>query len=321
MHGAQRAWNNGADRLRTHTLRLSLLLAIGSACTGDTAPASQLVLSPIRLLDLPDSIRPSGVSFAADGVPIAWTDDGKILEARANGLVVSRSLALNGWTLRSVKIALNGQTTGLAARGDQTAIVRPGSLVPEVIRSNDRLLAATSTDDGWKVIARDSTRSLFVATISEAGELKAPVRIGAMNVADPSQQWPGIAAMPGHTLAAHGRDTLTLYCIAEGRAAVVETVSTTNLLSEASIAGQLSGWALGTIVALDDLYMVTLVDLRSPHRAIALVDRACQVVRVRQSADRVVPLVASAGSKQLLASNYSGRRQFVLMQWRRGARE
>lgn len=101
----------------------------------------------------------------------------------------------------------------------------------------------------------------------------------------------------------------------------MERVSTTDLLSKAGITGQTSLWALGTVLALDDLYLITLVDLRSTHRAIALLDRACQVVRVRQSADHVVPLVASSRSKQLLASNYTGRRQFVLMQWRRGARE
>lgn len=307
-----------ARQLRT---TVAMLCLTASACAKDATPAAQVVLSPIRLVELPDSIKPSGASFSAEGAPIAWTDDGKILESRANALVVSKALKLNGWTIKSVKMAQGGQTSALAARGDQTAIIRPGTFVPELIRSTDRLLAATPTRDGWRVIARDSSRSIFVATISDAGELQGPVRVGGMNLADPSQQWPAIATTPGHTLAAYGRDTLTLYCIGDGGASETKAVSMSELLSQAGVRGQLTGWALGTVVALDDLYLITLVDLRSLQRAIALVNRACDVVRVRQSADRVVPLMANSSSMQLLASNYSGRRQFVLMQWRRGARE
>lgn len=227
MLGAQKALCSCFERLKAPPGRLALILAIVSACTHDTAPASEpvvsrttpdahVVLSPIRFVEFPDSIRPSGASFAANGAPIAWTDDGKILETRDDGLIVSKSLKLNGWTLRSVKIAPDGRITGLAARGNQTAMIRPGSLVPEIILSTDRLLAATPTHDGWSVVGRDSMLMLFVATISEAGKLQAAVRIGAMDTTDPSQQWPAIAVTPGHTLAAHGRETLTLYCVADG---------------------------------------------------------------------------------------------------------
>ena len=298
---------------------LSLLLLYGTICVGCTDglhDQPEIVLTQGLSVLLPSNQEFLGASLAAaDDGAIVWTASGKVFDVTPSGAVPRDSLLTGSLSLRAVSENGQGGIVGLLSGHDTLAFVSRGERIR--VHSGSRVLAASAAPRGWRVLAVDSNDTLRLASLSLHGELLSSRTITAISVATADSARPfAMSSSDDFTFIAGAGAKIYMGCVAE-RIVIDSNFAVRDLLPVAVVdsATLKPLWRVASLVALGEVGLLTLADLRSDRRALVTVDRRCRIQRTKVLEQSLVPPSTSMVGSRLLAAHGVGSTELIWYTW------
>jgi hypothetical protein len=313
-------------KCRDAITRVMVVVYFSIGCDNGVASAAlpsglpSLTLSVQRTIAAPVGTRLVGVSFAASGQVLGWSADGKVFVEHNGSFRVDTQLPVGSWDLRDIALNLDQHAIGLVSRDDEIGVVHTSAGARPVRLAFGSFLASARVASHWDLLIADREDRLVYSRFDTAGQ--AVRRLVIESATSPRWLRPHSLATgrAGTMIATTTRDSLRLTCIDADSVFARTSTHASEFVGASPSAEREAAWAVSATLAVSDVFLVALSDLRSRNRTVVIADSSCRVMRATQLPDLVVPLVASTTSQHILAADFRGGTRFVLFDWRWGAR-